>query len=310
MAKSNNSSSIISDQGPKNTVPRAVIHKQILEVAESQPEAPVEVIAEEVTGANLQLVKKVFDEYGDPGQAENDQSETTGTAECSTEPDHDDQPHEYMPDKQDIPEDNDRAETKMGSNETFPDPEALTDTQLETLKAIHNSPNATQKELSSQFNVTAASICQRVSSIKGFDWSERQKFTEELFDSPAGTSEVSQFQSKTGLQSADAGKQTEPEPDKMTEEKHQKDVSGIDEKDEANSGGDKIGVCECTGKIKTLAAQIDQLDQRLAEHSQTAAGEQLDPDLVHKVVHACVKSDQISEDEELEILRTLMRTNS
>lgn len=36
-------------------------------------------------------------------------------------------------------------------------------------------------------------------------------------------------------------------------------------------------------------------------------GERLDPELAHKVVHACMNSERITEDEKLRLLEELMR---
>ncbi|MFB6233651.1 MAG: winged helix-turn-helix domain-containing protein, partial [Haloarculaceae archaeon] len=48
--------------------PRAVIHRRILDVAESRPDASLEAIGDEVAGATTDLVEQVLDEYGDPAE--------------------------------------------------------------------------------------------------------------------------------------------------------------------------------------------------------------------------------------------------
>ncbi|ELY63459.1 regulatory protein MarR [Natrinema versiforme JCM 10478] len=64
-------------------------------------------------------------------------------------------------------------------------------------------------------------------------------------------------------------------------------------------------------QLSTLTAQVDQLEQQLADQSQsTAPSASLAPELAHKVAHACLRSDSISEDEELQILRELMGVDS
>ncbi|PSQ29484.1 hypothetical protein BRD06_02825 [Halobacteriales archaeon QS_9_67_15] len=46
--------------------PRAMIHRRILDVAASDPEASLAAIADEVSGASTDLVDRVLDEYGCP----------------------------------------------------------------------------------------------------------------------------------------------------------------------------------------------------------------------------------------------------
>ncbi|APW98907.1 hypothetical protein CHINAEXTREME_14485 [Halobiforma lacisalsi AJ5] len=56
-----------------DTVPRAVLHKKILDVAESRPDASMAEIANDVSGATTSIVEQVLEEYGDPGAADSDE---------------------------------------------------------------------------------------------------------------------------------------------------------------------------------------------------------------------------------------------
>lgn len=65
---------------------------------------------------------------------------------------------------------------------------------------------------------------------------------------------------------------------------------------------------DITERIAALEETTATLEQQLNDHEdadqqQTAF---TDPDLMHKVVHACMNSEAISEDEELQILQTLL----
>lgn len=48
--------------------PRAMVHKRILDRAETDPDATIEEIAREVSGGTVPLVEQVLEEYGDPGR--------------------------------------------------------------------------------------------------------------------------------------------------------------------------------------------------------------------------------------------------
>lgn len=50
----------------RSTVPKAVVHKKILDAAAENPAASVEELTDEVAGASMALVERVLDEYGDP----------------------------------------------------------------------------------------------------------------------------------------------------------------------------------------------------------------------------------------------------
>lgn len=52
----------------KASTPRAVIHKRILDIARDEPDASIEQIASEVSGATPDLVDRVLDDYGDPAE--------------------------------------------------------------------------------------------------------------------------------------------------------------------------------------------------------------------------------------------------
>ena len=58
----------------RDTRPRAMVHRRILDVAASRPDATLSAIAGEVSGASPSLVERVLDEYGDPAGEDPDDS--------------------------------------------------------------------------------------------------------------------------------------------------------------------------------------------------------------------------------------------
>lgn len=147
------------------TSPRAIIHKQILEIAASNSTVSMEEIAEQVSGATLPLVERVLAKYGDPGDDSLNQynGHENGTMTFT--------------------------DTTQNSSEiTTDDPESLvnaaelTDRQLETLRAIYAFPTASQRDLAKILGVSSATISQRVNSIDGFDWEKRREFAETIVE--------------------------------------------------------------------------------------------------------------------------------
>lgn len=150
-------------------VPRAVIHKKILDAAQSYPNASIEELATTVNGASKDLIERVLDEYGDP--AESDQ-----TADGHVE-------NEGQSDMSNTKTNGNTsdADTRQ-AHETDREPVEVTEKQREALHAIRNHPDATQRDLAERFDVTQSTINNRLNSIEGFDWKHRQEFVESMFD--------------------------------------------------------------------------------------------------------------------------------
>lgn len=149
--------------------PKAIIHQRILRVAESKPDASLDTIADEVSGASIDLVERVLDEYGDPAES----------------------PEKTTPSQTEVGQ----AETVSTIDETvtspdsyeYPDWGSLTDKERETLVEVFDSPQATQQEIAERLGVSAATVSNRLSNIEGFDWSERQAIIKDFADSELRT---------------------------------------------------------------------------------------------------------------------------
>lgn len=143
--------------GPLNvtsTQPRAVIHKQILDVAEERPDATIEELASQISGASGDLVERVLGEYGDPTD-ESSESE----AQPSTPP--------------------------TGSGEDASeslDHSDITLKQRQTLEEIYKHPGATQSDIAEIFDIGRTSINHRLNNIPGFEWERRHEFVQEFFE--------------------------------------------------------------------------------------------------------------------------------
>jgi transcriptional regulator with XRE-family HTH domain len=160
--------------------------------------------------------------------------------------------------------------TPSGGDETdsYPSPDALTDKQLETLRAIASNPEATQRELASELGVTAATISRRVNDIRGFEWGDRRAFATEVLDT------VSDGQ-----------------------------IPSIEEDDDVTQETDQSQLDELTDRVANIESQLAELSTD-GEAVQATAFE--DAELAHKIVHACMESERITEDEELRVLKTIL----
>lgn len=150
----------MSDSVNRPAVPRAVIHKRILDVAAEKPDASLEELADEFPSATPELVERVFDEYGDPadddssddGDLPADQSdESVTTADDSAEPAAA-TPATSPETANDTADDQSEAEYETADlapshSESGLTVDDLTEKQRETLRAIYEYPNASQRDI-------------------------------------------------------------------------------------------------------------------------------------------------------------------
>lgn len=230
-------------------VPRAIIHKRILEVATSRPRASMEAIAEDVPGASLDLVEKVLDRYGDPADSTGEPAEDEDTT-----------PEELDTEGSDTMSD-DEATTEPTESPEDEDPQPLTEKQRNALRFIRENPEASQSDLADEFDVTRATISRWVNTIPGFDWEDRHAFATDLLD---------------------RGEELPPSGNGSSAPTRNDDNESID---------------RLRGRLTAVERQLEE---------QGASPNGLDPELVHKVVHACMHSEHISEAEELELIKTLV----
>ncbi|WP_157224647.1 MarR family transcriptional regulator [Natronococcus occultus] len=378
---SNSTTSVKNPHQEKARVPRAVIHKKILDAAESRPDASIEAIAEDVNGATTQMVERVLEEYGDPatpsGESEGGEEEDTDltTSKTNSEP--------KNPDTEEITDDNE-AETDCrleDGNEETADSEPdtgiempaekgeedggdqrsetmepvrnghesqatssltaseLTEKQLETLREIYRRPSATQAELGDTLGVTSATINQRVNTIAGFDWTNRQHIVGELFENEATNDDETTEADRSVDSDSDARCDSSIESSKNADTSSES-VNSREEQPKAESDAVRSRASSTEGstrdreheredhvltgtssrvtadsleeleeletRITVLADQVEMLTDRSAEHSLSS----LSPELIHKIVHACLTAEHISQEEELRILRSLVATGS
>jgi len=257
-------------------------HKQILDVAAEKPEASIEELAAEVPSATAELVERVLEEHGDP--AEND-----GT----------DAPDESP------------GDTSTGS-ESYPAPGDLSSAERETLQAIQQHPAASQRDLAEKLDVTASTVSNRVNGIDGFDWADREAFANAVFCDEAPESvpalaetetQASQPEPTESAGVPDEGDERTSEPDTASDDGDQSSAAAATAAGEVNT---TLTMFQST--VEDLSAQLAELESRVETVTDGGNSPQpfQDPELVHKVVHACMNSDKISEEEELRILDSLL----
>lgn len=245
----------------RSSTPRAVIHKRILDVAESDPSASMEEISREIGGASTELVERVLEQYGDPAgedKGSQDDIEVQGNQEeFEAQESHDDMqesaptPDFWEPDMQ----------TDENGRSDEDDPE-LSEKQLKTLRLIEQRPGATQGDLAEEFGVTRATVSRWLNDIPQFDWQRRTEIVSEI------------------LNGSDVVETPDPTESGSTESERTDEISQ---------------------RLDAVERRLDELEDGAGTESAS-----VDPELAHKVVHACMRSDRITEAEELQLLKQLM----
>lgn len=210
------------------SVPKSMRHKRILDVAEDKPDASMEELAEGVPSATADLVENVLETYGDP---------------AVTEP-------ETPPD----------SEIDESGGSRYPDEDSLSSIQRETLQAILEHPEATQRELGDLLEVSPATISNRVNSIPHFDWGDRTRFATTVLTNPPTTDDK------------------DPNPP-MT-----------------NSNGTDTTTSMETDIPDHVRTMEDRIEGEETDTSEDSAF--VDSKFAYKVLRACIESEDITEEEE------------
>lgn len=175
------------------------------------------------------------------------------------------------------------ADTDRGDDEGPPtggdtDPSSVADDlspkQREVLELIATNPTATQREIGEQLGVSSATVNNRVNSIDGFEWNDRASFVETVLQLEA---------------------ETESKPVKTAASR--------------SSGEVKSTLSDIEDHLTTLDERVGSLEAQFGQAAdaceQSTSGLD-DPELVHKVVHACLESERMSETEELQLLEQIL----
>lgn len=337
-----------------DAVPRALVHKQILDVARDDPQVSIEAIADEIGGANPDLVASVLEEYGDPASdggddvaeadveanaadqsmtADDPSPETTsGTADVSPT---DEVPGEATDDdfSSEIP-DEQPADGDVPDGQNTVERAPLSSAQVETLRAVHRHPEATQEQLADELDVVRATISNRVNDVEGFDWQRRRQFVEQFFDAPAGDSPVaSTDQTETGdVTDGTSPTESETNTDETAHKTETTDDETID--DETNSieavpeaertddeppdqltvqtvydlgegasdAGESATDREIEQRVSELETAVAALETTLEEGDEVEG----EPELLHKAATAILDDERIDEGEAMKLLRSLL----
>jgi transcriptional regulator with XRE-family HTH domain len=317
-----------------------VIHRRILDLADDMPEASLETVADEVSGATPELVERVLTEHGDPSsEASSEPVDEDDTDADPTEPadtgDGNADPTKPVDTGNGNADPTKPVDTGNGNADPATgiggrrDATELSKKQRETLELVARNPDATQRELAAELGVTAATISRWVNDIPGFDWSDRNAFVAGVLDDGVDDTAASDGgASDAAGPEGDAGDTAGPEGGADDASGTNHDVAAGADGTRDDSPGSDSGVpgdqsAPAPGdpgdQPAPAAGDSDPTseDALEAESGGAAAGEvggerddagpdRIDTELLHKVVHACMASERTTEEEEIRLLDHLL----
>jgi len=316
-----------------DTKPRALIHRKILDIASENPDASMEAIAEEVSGASITFVERVLEEYGDPAErgqaARQTEDEASGLSAAAMGPE------SSNGDSVASAADNDgrvdaaderRGEAASdGGRQSHPaDGEAapnLADS------ATGNGSRAAGDDLTVESGTATDGTTDRESVHDEPAAGDEERHADGTDDDAATVPEPSELtdkQRETLVAVAERPSATQAEiaeelgVSRATVSKRLGSLDGFEWPDRAAfvdevfeyRGGSSTGRTVADGppvepseRVAALEARIEALEAQLNGGETTEP----DPELVHKVVHACMDAEYVSQEEELEILREIFQ---
>jgi len=181
--------------------------------------------------------------------------------------------------------------------DSMTDKPEVTEKQQRTLQVIHDHPEATQREIADLLDVSTATVSNRVNSIEGFDWQTRTEFTNTVFgadeSSDTAANEDDSVESDDSLDT----------PENLSaDDSIERDAAPV-----TNSALlAETGVVELEETLSEIEERLASIEAILQDGASGDESAFRDPDLVHKLVHALVESEDITKEEELRVLEDLL----
>ena len=207
------------------------------------------------------------------------------------------------------------------SDGEIPDPDDLTQKERETLRAIHYEPTAAQKEIANMLGVSRATVSNRVNAISGFNWQNRESFVEEMFDEEiiiddsitdgSNQSNTEEINSNSYNQNSSISDTSSSVTSKAISEEIDDDNVASKTEEVNQAAGDSVNpgvsedIAEMADRMNEIERYLDELEENVKNTGSHSDSLLDDSELLHKVIHACMNADVISEEEELKILEAI-----
>jgi DNA-binding CsgD family transcriptional regulator len=301
--------------------PRAMIHKKILDIAQSNPDASLESIAADVSGASAVFVERVLEEYGDPATKSSTRERADGRGNKQLKSDGKSESGVSQSPTTESTEQHDESDIAQGGTDTTEETARLEQATETTTSAGEDGSSADTP--GSSESTTPAELLDSAQNGKTSRTDETNSSGPES-DAVANPEQLSDKQLETlrTVQQDPAATQEEIAETlgvtRATISKRLTDIAGFNWKtrrdfvetlfDDSQSvnAEPELTDSEAPSKISEIESRIDELETKLEETSDSATDSPLSPELTHKVVHSCMSAEYLSEEEELQLLRQLL----
>jgi transcriptional regulator with XRE-family HTH domain len=274
----------MSQSDENASMPQSMRHKQILDVAADNPDASMSELASMVPSATPELVERVLEEYGDPASADDDTAEME-TAATTEEQDESSESEDQ------------RDHETMDPTETSEEPGSTSEETVETADELTKESTTSDEQA--------------------------EEDTEQRYPSPEELTEKQRTTLRAVTHSPDVTQRElaeELDVSRATISNRLNDIDGFDWADRETFVSTVFGEVpdntedtmateqdERQNAMEEFDERIAAIETKLASVEETESSAVFDdPELAHKVVHACMQADTISEDEELRILKSII----
>jgi hypothetical protein len=210
--------------------------------------------------------------------------------------------------------------SKSVAVDDLPKIEDLTPKQQETLLTIQENPDATQRELAEILDVSAPTVNNRVNAISNFEWEQRLPLAVAILESNDLDESEEIISDSKSIRHTQRQEDSEQDDMHTTTDRHEevgvdhhettdRTVDGDTNKDGSHSGKFIDPPGHKGEQLEKMIQRIELLDARIEAMNENDDGENIcveDPVLIHKVIHACMTSEKISKDEEIDIIKNLI----
>lgn len=259
------------------TKPRAIIHKKILQAAERNPDASMEELAEKVNAATTDLVENVLTKYGDPG----DQPDNSGNGE------------------------NDSGKQAVNGDKSSDEDQSEDKPEGTSTNGVHfDDDNGSVITDGDPRDVTKNGHRSQANSIDATDLTEKQiKTLRAIYENPDATQ--TELADRFGVTPATLNTRVNSIEgfDWSNREAFVQQMFENDPTDDHDSATDRQSIEELSERIDRIGDQVETIENQLSQHQSQSQNVIHQPDLTHKILHACLRSDEITKEEELEILK-------
>ena len=299
-------------------VPRAVVHKKILDSAEANPNGSITELAETVIGASPDLVERVLDEYGDPATEQERSDEiahetNADSAESATEPMGDDATivttkvaQTEVPDTEPTSPDTTDADTEAAQTEVPATELTDDDATTEVAQMEVSDTEPTDKDTTD----ANAEVARNEEPDKEEITEDQRAILRRIQEHPTKTQReiASGFEVSTStinkrlnsIPGFDWGRRTELAA-AMLDNNHSSQDEQIP---------DHATLSELTEQVQTLTEQVEALQNDRDSECDSDQSPFGDPDLACKIARECIRSEDITAEEEHQILKGLITSIS